>query len=127
MTEGVNGGGGAAHGLEQLVCAIGVPPPYIKEEGGGGSPWLRLGGGRILLGFPLGGGAPSPNPTPTRSRERGREGEGKGGPAPPSPAQFGPHHGGARQPRGGLVFLPYEAHVAHATPRGVPVTPPVLR
>jgi hypothetical protein len=87
---------------------------------------VHQGGGRVQLGLPPMVAPPSPNPTPTRSRERGREGEGKGGLTPLCLAQFGPLMG-VRQPPGGLVFLPYEAHVAHATPRGVPVTPPLLR
>ena len=31
MTGGVNGGGGAAHSLEQLMCVTAAPSLYIKE------------------------------------------------------------------------------------------------
>ena len=79
--------GGTAHGLEQLMCVRGAPPPYIKE-GEGRRPALgapQVGG--FLLGLLVGFDPPFLLPEGERGKEREEEKE--RGAQPPPLVQFG--------------------------------------
>ena len=88
--------GGAAHGLEQLMCVV-AAPPHVYKGGRGRRPALgapQVGG--VLLGLLVGFG---PLPFTQGGKGEGEGGgEGKGGAAPsPSPIRTPPLWG-ARHP-----------------------------
>ena len=130
MTEVCNCGGGHRTRLkDQLVCLWGAPAPVYKggeEEAGQqgarqgeGSPTrtpVLVGFGPTLFSFYRRG---------KRARRGSRRRKGGWRPLPKSNSTSS-LVGGAPAPCG-LVSPPPMAHMAHIFPRGVPVTPPVLR
>ena len=113
------------------VSPRGALPTYIKEGEGGRQPRARPSRRNPTW-------APSPihPPLPYLDKGERKEGGGEGNRSPTSYFPFPPllslyPHvagpiGGAPTPCG-LVSLPPMAHMDHIFPRGVPVTPPVLR